>query len=85
MKFGVKGICMVRCDRFVIELRFEKITDGYGDTILSLSPHPIIYDRVNRKEIIKINTGDEKLDEELAEAILTMLNIKFIGKTEETN
>lgn len=75
---------MVRCERFIIELRFEKITDEYGDTILSLNPYPIIYDRVDRKEIIKINTGDEKLDEELAEAVLTMLNIKFIGKPEKT-
>lgn len=84
MKFGVKGICMVRCERFVIEFRFEKITDEYGDTILSHNPYPIIYDRVNRKEIIKINTGDEKLDNEMVEAVLTMLNIKFIGKPEET-
>lgn len=79
---------MVRCDRFVIEKleksRVIEITEHFNKCYKILY-NRIIFDRVNQKVMAVIDTGDVELDEELAEAILTMLNIKFIGETEETN
>lgn len=80
-------LMMVRCDRFVIKKleksRVIEITEYYNKCYKILY-NRVIFDRVNQKVMAVIDTGNEKLDEELAEAILTMLNIKFIGKTEET-
>lgn len=84
MKFGVKGISMVRCDRFVIEFNFNKENIYSDEYVLGYVPHPVIYDRVMKHDIVEINTGDDDIDMELAEAVLTMLNIKYIAKTEKT-
>ena len=71
---------MVRIDRFTIE--YELI----GHTIQSGSYEQVsewaysIFDRLKREYIVRFKTGDEKLDKELAEQVLTMLNIKFIGE-----
>ena len=75
---------MVWVDRFVIETRYvEKrhTIDSY-ETVREFQGYYIIYDRVKKEEVISISTGDEKIDEELAEATLTMLNIKFMNKKE---
>jgi len=75
---------MVRCDRFVIEFDFNRKDDqviyGENECVVGYLPHPVIYDWVMKKEIVEINTSDSDIDMELAEAILTMLNIKFIGE-----
>lgn len=73
---------MVRCDRFIIEQRGTKEIIRYDECSVYYHVHPIIYDRVNKKEIIEVNTGDDELDTELIESILTMLNIKYVGERE---
>lgn len=74
---------MVRCERFVIEFNFNKRNICGDEYVQGYVPHPVIHDRVMKKEIVEINTGDGDIDMELAEAILTMVNIKFMGKNEE--
>ena len=74
---------MVRCERFVIEFNFNKRNIYDDEYVQGYVPHPVIHDRVMKQDIVEINTGDEDIDMELAEAILTMLNIKFMGKNEE--
>ena len=73
---------MVRCNRFVIEPNIFKTEinnqDGYYEHRVDYDL--VIYDRVNKRKVVEVNTGNEKLDDELAEQILTMLNIKFIGE-----
>lgn len=78
-------LMMVRCERFVIEKleksRVIELTEHYNRCYKILY-NRVIFDRVNQKVMGVIDTGNEKLDEELAEVILTMLNIKFMGKNE---
>ena len=74
---------MVRCERFVIEFNFNKKNIYSDEYEVGYVPHPIIYDRVMKKEIVEIDTGDGDIDMELAESVLTMVNIKFVGKNEE--
>lgn len=76
-------LMMVRCERFVIEFNFNKKNIYSDEYVEGYVLHPIIYDRVMKQDIVEINTGDGDIDMELAEAILTMLNIKFMGKNEE--
>ena len=73
---------MVWVDRFVIEDRFIEDSNSitYYETVRKFKVYKIIYDRVKKEEVITISTGDEIIDEELAESILTMLNIKYMGK-----
>ena len=71
---------MVRCERFVIEFNFNNRNIYDDEYVQGYVPHPVIHDRVMKQDIVEINTGNEKLDEELAEAILSMVNIKFIGE-----
>ena len=68
---------MVRCERFVI--LYAGNNECSKDTV-NYYLHPIIFDRVEQKTIVDINTGDGDIDMELAESILTMVNIKFIGE-----
>lgn len=79
-------LIMVRCERFVIEKleksRIIKLTEHYNKCY-KIIYNLIIFDRVNQKVMAVIDTGNEKLDEELAEAVLTMLNIKYVGRDEE--
>lgn len=70
---------MVRCDRFIIEYHPDEIKYSSGDVCMKYTLHPTIYDRVKRKIIVEIDTGNRDINNELAEAILTMLNIKYIG------
>lgn len=74
---------MVRIDRFVIEHKEIGVTKEWEDILGVVTKHlfsVVIYDRLKREHIAEINTGDNKLDEEIAEQVLTMLNIKFIGE-----
>lgn len=75
---------MVWVDRFVIETKYleKRHTIDCYKTVREFQGYYIIYDRVRKEEVISISTGYEKIDEELAEAILTMLNIKFMNKKE---
>ena len=79
-------LMMVRCERFVIEKleksRVIELTEYYNKCYKILY-NRVIFDRVNQKVMAVIDTGNEKLDEELAESILTMLNIKYVGRDEE--
>lgn len=77
---------ILRCERFVIEKKIvdkERYSDYDCVRVSKVRFCCLIYDRVAKKEIIRVNTGNEELDKELAEAILTMLNIKYVGKGEE--
>ena len=74
---------MVRIDRFVIEhkeigttVEWDRVFGRFAKHLFSV----VIYDRLKRKHIAEINTGDDKLDEEIAEQVKTMLNIKLIGE-----
>ena len=70
----------MRIDRFCIEPYLHKVTISNTDE--SFYCWKIgIYDRLNRKYVIVFDVDDE-VDEELAEATLTMLNIKFANKKE---
>lgn len=67
----------MRIDRFCIEpylhtVKIQNTGESYYDWKVG------IYDRLNRKYVVVFDV-DEELDEELAEATLTMLNIKYIG------
>ena len=76
---------MVWVERFIIKNEFshkEYEWDNMFGAVTKYKTYSTIYDRIQEKEIIKIDTGDEKLNEELAEATLTMLNIKFMNKKE---
>ena len=79
-------LIMVRCERFVIEKleksRVIELTEYYN-RCYKIIYNRVIFDRVNQKVMAVIDTGNEKLDEELAEAVLTMLNIKYVGRDEE--
>ena len=72
----------MRIDRFVIENRVidEERSLTYSEHIVRYVTFPVIYDRLRKREIVEINTGDEGLDLELAEVMLTCLNIKCIGE-----
>ena len=72
---------MVRVERFVKEYAMDSMEINGYERVSHWATS--IYDRVNKKEIVKITTGDDMLDDELAEQLLTMLNIKFIGKSEK--
>lgn len=79
------GDDMVWVERFIIKNEFshhEYEWSGTYGRITKYKTYTTIYDRVQEKRIIKIDTGDEELNEELAEAILTMLNIKYMNKKE---
>lgn len=71
---------MVKCERFVIgyDAINRKINTFPDESIYVF--HPIIYDRVNRRKIVSIDVGDDEINDEIAERVLTMLNIKFINK-----
>ncbi len=71
----------MRCERFIIEYR--TIRESCSINRIKYCFHPIIFDRVKQKEIIKVDTGDSELDDELIENILTMMNIKYVGRDEE--
>ncbi len=70
---------MVRCERFIIEC---SVTDTvvFDEYVMTHKLKSEVYDRVQKKKIVTIDTGDEELNDELAQQVLTMLNIKFIGK-----
>ena len=81
---------ILRCERFVIEKKIADKKVEYSSDydyncihVTRLVYSLVIYDRVAKKEIILIDTGNHDLDKELAEALLTMLNIKYVGKEEE--
>ena len=70
----------MRIDRFCIEPYLHEVTISNTDE--SMYDWKIgIYDRLNRKYVVVFDVDDE-VDEELAEATLTMLNIKFANKKE---
>ena len=70
----------MRIDRFCIEPYLHTIRISNTDE--SMYDWKIgIYDRLNRKYVVVFDVDDE-VDEELAEATLTMLNIKFANKKE---
>lgn len=70
----------MRIDRFCIEPYLHTIIISNTDE--SMYDWKIgIYDRLNRKYVVVFDVDDE-VDEELAEATLTMLNIKFANKKE---
>ena len=70
---------MVKCERFVIECSVAN-TYAYGVCCIENKLKSEVYDRIQKKKIVTIDTGDEKLNDELAQQVLTMLNIKFMGK-----
>lgn len=70
---------MVRCERFTIEYSVAN-TKVLGEYCIESELKSEIYDRVQKKNVVTIDTGDEELNDELAQQVLTMLNIKFIGK-----
>lgn len=72
----------MRIERFVIEEREDVITDRNGCCI-GIEYSFVIYDRVAKKDIIEVKTGYGGLNKELAESILTMLNIKHIGERDD--
>lgn len=72
----------MRIERFVIEEREDVITNKYGKCV-EIEYSCVIYDRVVKKDIVEIKTGHGGLNKELAESILTMLNIKYIGGRED--
>lgn len=68
----------MKIDRFCIEPYLHTIKISNTDE--SMYDWKIgIYDRLNRRYVVVFDV-DEELDEELAEATLTMLNMKFINK-----
>ena len=70
----------MRIDRFCIEPYLHTVTISNTDE--SMYDWKIgIYDRLNRKYVVVFDVDDE-IDGELAEATLTMLNIKFANKKE---
>lgn len=71
----------MRCERFVIE--YGTIRESCSINRIKYRFHPIIFDRVKQKEIISVDTGDEGLNKELIENILTMLNIKYVSRDGE--
>ena len=72
---------MVRCERFVIEYDVDNCgSEKKWGNVISYKCYPVIYDRVNKRKIIKINIGDDEINDEIAERVLTMLNIKFMGE-----
>lgn len=74
---------MVRIERFVREYGIDRVSiNGYNPDDRIPEWSTVIYDRVKKREIAKFNTGDEFLDEKLAEQVITMLNIEFIGESE---
>ena len=74
-------LIMVRCERFVKNYRGRNEPCNSYEVQYVL--HPIIFDRVKQKTIVDVDTGDSELDDELIENILTMLNIKYVGRDEE--
>ena len=68
----------MRIDRFCVEpyLHSMKISNTEESMYCWKTG---IYDRLNRRYVVVFDV-DEELDEELAEATLTMLNIKYMGK-----
>ena len=77
---------ILRCERFVIEKKVvgkECYSNYDWERVSKLNFCSLIYDRVAKREIIRLNTGNDGLNKELAEALLTMLNIKYVGKEEE--
>ena len=74
---------MVRIDRFAIEHKDIGTTNEWDNRFGMVTKYlfsVVIYDRLKRKHIAEINTGDNKLNEEIAEQVKTMLNIKLIGE-----
>ena len=74
---------MVRIDRFAIEHKEIGITEEWDKMLGRVTKYlfsVVIYDRLKREHIAEINTGDNKLNEEIAEQVKTMLNIKLIGE-----
>ena len=79
--YGIQGHGdNMRIDRFCIEpyLHSMKISNTEESMYCWKTG---IYDRLNRRYVVVFDV-DEELDEELAEATLTMLNIKFMNKKE---
>lgn len=74
-------LMMVRCERFVKMYRGKN--EHYNSYEVQYFLHPFIFDRVKQKTIVDVDTGDNELDDELIESILTMLNIKYISRDEE--
>lgn len=72
----------MRIERFAIEKKYVRKEHKFGkyETVEKFVYDLIIYDRLKRKKIVEIDTDDPELDKELAEAILTMLNIKCVGE-----
>lgn len=68
----------MRIDRFCIEPYLHNVRiPNTGESFYGWKTG--IYDRLNRKYVVVFDVDDE-VDGELAEATLTMLNIKFANK-----
>ena len=70
----------IRIDRFCVEPYLHSVKISNTDESMYCWKTGI-FDRLNRKYVVVFDV-DEELDEELAEATLTMLNIKFMNKKE---
>lgn len=78
---------MVRCDRFtieqvVIDKKEERVVSYHRNVTLCMEVtlSATIYDRVEKKDIVEIKTNDSDLNKEIAEQVVTMLNIKYMGE-----
>lgn len=70
---------MVRCERFVTHY---KLGEGKycGESVISYTGHPVIYDRVEMRNIVEINTGYSDIDEEIVDELMNILNRKYLLK-----
>ena len=70
---------MVRCERFVT--LYKKDERKYcGESVMCYTFHPVIYDRVEMRNIIEINTGYSDIDEEIVDEMMNLLNRKYLLK-----
>lgn len=70
---------MVRCERFVAQCKMDERKCG-GESVISYTYHPVIYDRVEMRNIIEINTGYSDIDAEIVDELMNILNRKYLLK-----
>lgn len=70
---------MVRCERFVTQYKMNE-RKYCGESLIDYTVHPVIYDRVEMRNIIEINTGYSDIDEEIVDELMNLLNRKYLLK-----